>query len=279
MASNSDNPSLRSLPPLWMAGSHDRTSRLRLQRPQQGQRHIAISEQPTGETATQDDLDQCAGSNGSDGDDHGDMSGIDMSGLVPQYGSPDDGGDRDDATDGLVEIMDQLDIDAVDQDVPNIDRILFSPGFDELEFRAAADYNDAESVNIDLGLPGIDLGEFDMDFKSEDGEFELHEDQQSTAQALGGMLAPDIPGSRRASAPANEDQSVLVHHTPKSAPELSDFELALGLMAHITGTNNRDWSIFREVLQIPLKPGETRPDVTMAELPRALTTLKCHVID
>ncbi|KAF4944309.1 hypothetical protein FGADI_12793 [Fusarium gaditjirri] len=121
MTSNSDNPSLRSLSPLRMAGSHDRTSRLYLQRPQQGQRHRAISVQPTGETATQDDPGQGAGSSGSDGDGPGDMSGIEMTDLAPRYDNSDDGEDWDNATDGLVGVMDQLEIDAVDQGVPDID--------------------------------------------------------------------------------------------------------------------------------------------------------------
>ncbi|KAL7816993.1 hypothetical protein V8C44DRAFT_269620 [Trichoderma aethiopicum] len=254
------------IPPLRMASSHEPRSRLRLRRPIASQRQ-AIRDTSVGDAS---DISMAEASVGGDED----MAFGDSPG---DEGPGDEGpGDEDPGDDEAIgdealqaEILSaldisQLDIAAADQGVPDLDQTLLPPGFDELEFRAAAEYNDIAFSQDDF------VGESDDDI--------IPQMPPAVQEGVGGslMLAPNMPGSRRASDHATEDKSVLLHHTVRPDITLSDFELALGLMTHITGVSNRDWSILREVLQIPTSAGQPE-NRDLARLPQALATLKSQV--
>ncbi|KAM5345874.1 hypothetical protein ACJ41O_011735 [Fusarium nematophilum] len=97
------------------------------------------------------------------GDDF-DASMADMSGIVMTDQAADqesDGADEcHDAASVLAGDVDQLDLEAVDHGIPDSDRTLFPPGFDNLEFRAAADCDNAGYGGLDIGL-GLEEGNDD----------------------------------------------------------------------------------------------------------------------
>lgn len=83
-----------------------------------------------------------------------------------------------------------------------------------------------------------------------------------------------MPGSRRASDFASQDTSIFLKHHRVNQP-LSAFDIALGLMTHIRGMSNANWTIIREILRLPKSPGDSR--VPLKNLPKALATTKASV--
>ncbi|EHK15928.1 uncharacterized protein TRIVIDRAFT_65245 [Trichoderma virens Gv29-8] len=217
-------PRLKSLPALRLASTHEKAARLQLTRESYASVYPKEIQAPypPGDTLMTDVFE---GDNASESE------------------------ERDEEVEDAVA---RLDIDAADRGILHLDQTLLPPGFDEAEFRNAAEYND--------------LGFDEDDTFSIDSEDEIiHPDT-----AHEGMPTPQRP-----SAWALEDQSVLVRHTPRPDIVLSDFELALGLMAHISGVSNRDWSMMREILQIPSVTERER--AALNRLPLALATLKNQV--
>ncbi|KAM5349631.1 hypothetical protein ACJ41O_006136 [Fusarium nematophilum] len=211
---------VRRLPPLRMAKMDPSRNRLRLRR-QPARRHIHSH-------------------------DDSDVSMLDAEAIsFDDGGGSGDGDTQQDIATMIEEDMQQLDLAAADAGIPEIDRTLLPSGFDDSEFRAAAEY---DNLIFDEGG-----GEDDED--DDEGDAELMAERQQTP-FLTTMPAPKMPGE---------------------SLHLSDFELALGLMAHVTGTSNRDWSILREVFCLPLNPDDARPLRAMSSLPKALATLKNQV--
>ncbi|KAJ0304530.1 hypothetical protein COL516b_005887 [Colletotrichum fioriniae] len=62
---------------------------------------------------------------------------------------------------------------------------------------------------------------------------------------------------------------------PQVNQPLSAFDIALGLMTHIRGMSNANWTIIREILRLPKSPGDSR--VPLKNLPKALATTKASV--
>lgn len=210
---------------------------------------------------------------------HAGPSSYDRDELMPDLG--DDQPFGDDASNASDDPFDagfaQLDIGNADGGLPevdNFDRTLLPSGFDEQEFRAAAAYDDLiDDDDDDDNEQGIEV-EFDelQPGPDNDESVESVESPAPPAPVFGMIGPPEIPGARQARAQADEDASTLIQHVPKAGFSMSDFDLAIGLMAHFTGTSGSEWTIMREVLCLPQAHGEAR--VPVNALPRALSTLK-----
>ncbi|KAI1097192.1 hypothetical protein F4804DRAFT_352027 [Jackrogersella minutella] len=214
---------------------------------------IPVDEERAGEAF--DRIDSIAPLGGNDsGDDDIQMS--DNESMAAQAS----GSDSD--IEGVLDIAD-LDLDVTDE-VVNRDRELLPPGFDQQELNGARDYNDFE-----------DDAEAELPVAFDEGPYGVDHPVPAFQLPLPGVPPAALAVSGR---PVGEDPSTLHRHHQNQFLELSDFELAYGIYAHIFGLNRTQYASLSEVMAlIKDDGGDDKPINDVEGLPNQLATLKDRV--
>ncbi|KAI1753016.1 hypothetical protein F4782DRAFT_95579 [Xylaria castorea] len=158
-----------------------------------------------------------------------------------------------------------LDIDAVEKEFSHADELdLLPAGFDEQELTAARDYNELVEEDLQPRLQSMAFSEG----PAEPERLPIVSVQRPTPRALPIQLQREQV----------EDISTLVPHRQNIFSEISDFQLAFGLYAHIFGMNRTEYAALRELMALIQKHDDK--DAIFKDimaLPSQLATLKDRV--
>lgn len=138
-------------------------------------------------------------------------------------------------------------------------------GFDEAELQEAIDYNE----KVDDIHPLMEAMAF--------GEY-IPDEERPSARARELSIPVAEPAPLPQPVDATDDPSTLVPYQQNRFLQLSEFQLALGLFAHIFGLNRNQYAALREVMGLLRggdKPRSAPPSIQV--LPNQLATLKNQV--